>query len=66
MVGALFIRSYERSERIYTAMQARGYTGQLIHHYVRPMRNMEWAALFALAIAYATFSLTARLWMPHS
>lgn len=29
MVGSLFIRSYERSERIYAAMLARGYAGEL-------------------------------------
>jgi len=29
MVGQLFLRSYERSDRIYNAMLARGYTGQL-------------------------------------
>jgi cobalt/nickel transport system permease protein len=29
MVGSLFIRSYERSERIYNAMVARGYAGQI-------------------------------------
>jgi len=30
MIGSLFIRSYERSERIYQAMLARGYRGQLL------------------------------------
>lgn len=29
MIGNLFLRSYERSERVYDAMLARGYTGQL-------------------------------------
>jgi cobalt/nickel transport system permease protein len=29
MVGSLFLRSYERSERVYAAMVARGYTGQM-------------------------------------
>ncbi len=29
MVGSLFLRSYERSERVYAAMVARGYCGQL-------------------------------------
>ncbi|EFO80473.1 cobalt ABC transporter, inner membrane subunit CbiQ [Oscillochloris trichoides DG-6] len=29
MVGTLFVRSYERSERIYLAMLARGFTGEL-------------------------------------
>ncbi len=30
MVGNLFLRSYERSERVYAAMLARGYNGQLL------------------------------------
>jgi cobalt/nickel transport system permease protein len=30
MVGSLFIRSYERSERIYQAMVSRGYAGQTV------------------------------------
>jgi cobalt/nickel transport system permease protein len=29
MVGTLFIRSYERGERIYAAMLARGFNGQI-------------------------------------
>ena len=30
MIGSLFIRSYERSERIYQAMTSRGYAGQMV------------------------------------
>ncbi len=30
MVGQLFLRSYERAERIYRAMEARGYQGRLL------------------------------------
>ena len=37
MAGQLFLRSYERSDRIYNAMLARGYKGELMtihpHHY---------------------------------
>jgi cobalt/nickel transport system permease protein len=29
LIGNLFLRSYERSERVYMAMLARGYDGQL-------------------------------------
>jgi cobalt/nickel transport system permease protein len=39
MAGQLFLRSYERSDRIYNAMLSRGYKGQLMtihaHHYHR-------------------------------
>jgi len=30
MAGQLFLRSYERSDRVYNAMLARGYTGHLL------------------------------------
>jgi cobalt/nickel transport system permease protein len=29
MVGSLFLRSLARSERVYVAMQARGYAGEM-------------------------------------
>jgi cobalt/nickel transport system permease protein len=29
MIGGLFLRSYERSERVYAAMLARGYAGEM-------------------------------------
>ena len=37
MAGQLFLRSYERSDRIYNAMLSRGYKGELMtihpHHF---------------------------------
>jgi cobalt/nickel transport system permease protein len=39
MVGTLFIRSYERGERIYTAMLARGFDGQ-----TRTLQNLSFRA----------------------
>jgi cobalt/nickel transport system permease protein len=39
MIGSLFIRSYERSERIYQAMLSRGYAGQL-----QTMTQLAWQA----------------------
>jgi cobalt/nickel transport system permease protein len=32
-VGMLLVRSFERTHRVYAAMQARGYTGRLPHHH---------------------------------
>jgi len=32
-VGMLLVRSFERTHRVYAAMQARGYTGTLPHHH---------------------------------
>lgn len=42
MVGSLFLRSYERSERVYAAMLARGYNGQFRH---RAMPPLTWQAV---------------------
>ena len=53
MIGSLFIRSYERSERIYAAMVSRGFAGE-IHSLVRLawQRRDSWAgALWAGALA---------------
>lgn len=53
MVGSLFLRSYERSERIYAAMVARGFDGTFRHMGVRPVERGEWvvAALVLAALA---------------
>ncbi|HEY8490656.1 MAG TPA: cobalt ECF transporter T component CbiQ [Dehalococcoidia bacterium] len=52
MVGSLFLRSYERSERVYAAMLARGYDGEprLLD---RPAVRLAEAAAAALLVAYA-------------
>jgi cobalt/nickel transport system permease protein len=42
MAGQLFLRSYERSERIYNAMLARGYQGQLLTLNPHEMRRSDW------------------------
>lgn len=39
MIGSLFIRSYERSERIYAAMLSRGFSGQM-----RTLDELTWRA----------------------
>lgn len=49
MVGSLFIRSYERSERIYAAMQSRGYDGTIRFADERALRSNDWI-LFAIAL----------------
>jgi len=51
MVGSLFLRTYERSERVYAAMQARGYDGE-----PRFLRNRPWRAIdVMLAIALVAY-----------
>jgi cobalt/nickel transport system permease protein len=43
MAGQLFLRSYERSDRIYNAMVARGYTGHMRTLHPHEMRRGDWA-----------------------
>jgi len=49
MIGMLFIRSYERAERIYAAMLSRGYNGELV--VVNQLRFRLPDAYFALSMA---------------
>jgi cobalt/nickel transport system permease protein len=51
MAGQLFLRSYERSDRIYNAMLARGYSGQLRTLNPHVMKSRDWFfAALSLAI----------------
>jgi cobalt/nickel transport system permease protein len=52
MVGSLFLRSYERSERVYAAMQARGYDGEPRFLWTPPWRAIE-ITLGVLVAVYA-------------
>lgn len=53
IVGQLFLRSYERSERIYNAMLARGYRGHFYTLNPHVMKTGDWltGALAVLALA---------------
>lgn len=64
MVGSLFLRSYERSERVYAAMQARGFDGSFRHMQARAIRPAEWLGFAAVAVALLLFQLAAQLWLP--
>lgn len=52
MVGSLFLRSLDRSERVHAAMQARGFTGDLRFLATSRVRGIDVAAAVAL-VAYA-------------
>jgi cobalt/nickel transport system permease protein len=54
MAGSLMIRSFERSERIYSAMLARGYQGQL---QVLTQPQLQRRDRLALAIAILLFAI---------
>ncbi len=47
-VGMLFVKSVERSERVYIAMQSRGYTGTLKSFDEFEMVKMDWAKAFVI------------------
>ncbi len=50
MVGQLFLRSIERSERIYQAMQDRGYRGHLLTLNPHIMQAKDWLTLSGSAL----------------
>ncbi|MFW5942587.1 MAG: cobalt ECF transporter T component CbiQ [Chloroflexota bacterium] len=58
MVGTLFVRSMERSERVYNAMVARGYRGRLLTLTPHTMTRRDWlAAVVALLLLAAIQAL---------
>lgn len=62
MAGTLFLRAYERSERIYVAMLARGYSGELRTLRARPLASGEQGLLIVgggllAAIVYLSYLL---------
>jgi cobalt/nickel transport system permease protein len=50
MIGALFIRTYERGDRIYQAMLSRGYTGSLPSVQVPQSKLKDYLAIIAIVI----------------
>ena len=58
-VGALFIRSYERGERVYLAMLSRGYAGTMPILLARKSTN--WLVALVLPITALSISLTTSL-----
>lgn len=65
MVGSLFLRAYERSERIYAAMQARGFEGEFRHLRARPLLRGELTGLAVALLALACCEVVALLWLPR-
>jgi cobalt/nickel transport system permease protein len=61
MAGQLFLRSYERSDRIYSAMVARGFTGNFQTLNPHVMRASDWQALAVAVAALALLQLAGRL-----
>jgi cobalt/nickel transport system permease protein len=59
--GALFIRSYERGERVHLAMLSRGYQGALPVLEVQEARATQWAVAALLPLSALVVAITA--WM---
>jgi cobalt/nickel transport system permease protein len=64
MIGSLFIRSYERSERIFAAMLSRGFSGE-----VRTLTHLTWQARdtwvgLAWSVALSAIAVLGRVSIP--
>ncbi len=56
-IGALFLRAFERGERVYLAMLSRGYTGRLPRLEHENASARQWAASALLPVAAAGIAL---------
>jgi cobalt/nickel transport system permease protein len=61
MAGQLFLRSYERSERVYNAMLARGYSGYLQTMRPHTMRRSDWLAVGIIVALLVTIQVVGRI-----
>lgn len=57
--GALFIRSYERGERVHAAMLARGFTGEMPMLARSPVASSQWVGAVALVLLFASIATSA-------
>lgn len=58
MAGQLFLRSYERSERIYNAMISRGYTGHIRTLNPHDLNRWDWQMLILALIIISIIQIT--------
>ena len=61
MAGSLFIRTLDRSERIYMAMLARGYDGSIRQQTVAPLGRAAFAQIGLPLALFAAVAVTARV-----
>ena len=61
MAGQLFLRSYERSDRIYNAMLSRGYRGQLQTMHTGKVRSADWLVASVVLAALVMMQVLGRL-----
>ncbi len=61
MAGSLFLRAFERSDRIYMAMVSRGYDGEVHAMPLPEVRVAEWAWMVAFLVSLAALTWIAFL-----
>ena len=61
MAGSLFVRTLDRSERIYLAMLARGYDGRIREGYSAPIQGWLCAQMAGPLILFSSIAVLARL-----
>ena len=61
MAGTLFIRSYERSERIHSAMLARGYDGEVRALTPPAMRPVDWVIGALVSVLLLAIAIMGRM-----
>jgi cobalt/nickel transport system permease protein len=61
MAGQLFVRSFERSDKVYNAMVARGYTGHFLTLNPHLMRATDWAVGMGGVIVLLLIQLIGRV-----
>jgi cobalt/nickel transport system permease protein len=57
MAGQLFVRSLDRADRVYNAMVARGYRGQLLTMTPHHMTPRDWQTAGMLVLLLITIQL---------
>jgi cobalt/nickel transport system permease protein len=64
MAGALFLRSLERSDRIYAAMLSRGYDGETRYLPAEKITAKQWTTL-GLGLVLLLFLITLAIWFEY-
>lgn len=60
MVGTLFLRALSRSERVFRAMQARGYEGEILIRQPPEVRVVEWGVVITFSLLMLVVPLFSR------
>jgi cobalt/nickel transport system permease protein len=60
-VGALFVRSFERGERVHLAMRSRGYTGRMPMLSAHGASSAQWLEGVAVSLTAVVIALAARV-----